>query len=219
MGRDGPICLASDMTDIPEIVTEGTGHHEEIADRAEFELGFSAKGRTRAAAVTALGKLVAAAQPALDSPAVAVTHRRLWVHDEWRRGSRTGTCRAEEHLTLRVTDLDRLESVLGSLLAAEPASFSGPAWILEDSDAALAAAQREAVRDARRRAEGYAAALGGRLGALRRLSESDGRGVPMMAMRAAAAEGSPDVDVHDLELEPEPVRVTARCTTAWVLET
>ncbi|HEV7933296.1 MAG TPA: SIMPL domain-containing protein, partial [Actinomadura sp.] len=86
-------------------------------------------------------------------------------------------------------------------------------------DAALAAAQREAVRDARRRAEGYAAALGGRLGALRRLSESDGRGVPMMAMRAAAAEGGPDVDVHDLELEPEPVRVTARCTTTWVLET
>jgi uncharacterized protein YggE len=206
------------MSDIPEIVTEGTGHHEEIADRAELELGFSAKGRSRAAAVTALGKLLAAAKPALDSPAVTVTHRRLWVHDEWRRGSRTGTCRADENLTLRVTDLDRLESVLGSLLAAEPSSFSGPTWILEDSDAALAAAQQDAVRDARRRAEGYAAALGGRLGALRRLTEADLRGAPMMAMRAAVAEGGPDVDVRDLELEPEPVRVTVRCTTTWVLE-
>jgi hypothetical protein len=38
-------------------------------------------------------------------------------------------------------------------------------------------------------------------------------------MRAAAAEGGPDVDVHDLELEPEPVRVTVRCTTTWGLET
>ncbi|MCW0212106.1 MAG: SIMPL domain-containing protein [Pseudonocardia sp.] len=207
------------MSEFPEIVTEGTGHHEEIADRAELGLSFSAKGRTRAAAVTELGKLVAAAQRALDSPAVTVAHRRLWVHDEWKRGSRTGTCRASEQLTLRVTDLAELETVLGALLAAEPSGLTGPTWLLDDTDAAVLVAQRNAVADARRRAEGYAAALGGRLGPLRRLTESDGRGArPMFAMRAAGVEGAPDVDVRDLELEPEPVRVTVQCTTTWGLE-
>ena len=76
------------------------------------------------------------------------------------------------------------------------------------------------MADARDRAEGYAAALGGRLGALLRLSEAGRRrrraaGVPRWPRwRAEAAP-----DVRELGLEPEPVRVTVRCTTSWELLT
>jgi uncharacterized protein len=90
--------------------------------------------------------------------------------------------------------------------------------MLKDPDAARRTAQARAVADARDRAEGYAAALGGRLGALLRLSEAGDGGVEPRAFRMAAmarAEAAPDV--RELGLEPEPVRVTVRCTTNWEL--
>jgi uncharacterized protein YggE len=71
------------------------------------------------------------------------------------------------------------------------------------------------VADARDRAEGYAAALGGTLGALRRLSEAPEHVAAPAMMRMARAEAAPDV--RELGLEPEPVRVTAHCTTTWEL--
>jgi len=201
----------------PEIVTEGSGWHEQPADRAELHIGYAGTGRDRSAAVAHLGKQVAEAERVFGLRGVTVLHRRLSVHDQW-RGNRVVGSRATEDLTLRLADVGALEDVLAAVVASEPASLNGPNWQLTDPVAARRAAQADAVADARDRAEGYAAALGGRLGALVRLSEADERGgaVPLMAMRARRmAEGGPDVS--DLGLDPEPVRVTARCTTTWTL--
>ena len=199
----------------PEIVTEGTGWVEHTADRAELSVVFDARGRSRTAAVEELGRRVAAAEKALGLPGLTVRGRRVSVHTEY-KGSKPSGCRASEAIQVRVDDPGVLEEALSLLLGAEPAALSGPSWSLADPDAVLAEAQRRAVADARRRAEGYAAALGGSLGRLVRLSEGPEHGTaPMMAMRAARAEGGPDV--ADLGLEPEPVRVTARCTTTWTL--
>ncbi|GEL26565.1 hypothetical protein PSU4_55190 [Pseudonocardia sulfidoxydans NBRC 16205] len=202
----------------PQIVTVGTGWHEQLADRAEIDVSFSATGKDRATAVRDLGRAVAAAQPVFTFTGVEVRSRSLHVGTEWRRGKQSGA-RATETIQLRVTDLDVLEKVLGTVLAAEPASFNGPRWLLDDQVAARAAAQREAVADARRRAEGYADALGGTLGALEKLTEAQDHGGSPMMMRAAAMDASArgPVDVTELALEPEPVRVTAQCTTTWAL--
>lgn len=201
--------------DSPEIVTEGTGWSERPGDRAELDLGFTATGRTRSAAVGALAQRVGAAPLAAEG--VTVAHRRLWVHNEYRREKVVG-CRAGEDLTLLVTDPAVLESVLSALVAAEPTTLGGPRWVLADPAAARREAQARAVADARDRAAGYAEALGGRLGPLRRLSEvtEPDHGSPRM-FRMAAAESSDAPDVRDLGLEPEPVRVTVRCTTHWSL--
>ena len=43
----------------PEIVTEGSGWHEQEADRAELHVGYAGTGRVRAAAVAELGKQIA----------------------------------------------------------------------------------------------------------------------------------------------------------------
>ncbi|MHA6797185.1 SIMPL domain-containing protein [Pseudonocardia bannensis] len=206
--------IAPAAAEAPEIVTEGTGWDEQVADRAELDVTFSATGRDRASAVRDLGKRVAAAEPALSTPGLTVRSRRLWVHTEW-RGNRPSGCRASEDLALLVTDVAVLEELLNALVSAEPAALNGPRWTLADPSAALRSAQRRAVSDARERAEGYAAALGGRLGPLRRLSEAAEHGAPIAYRMAARAEDA--VDVHDLGLEPEPVRVTARCSTAWTL--
>ena len=45
----------------PEIVTEGSGWYEQVADRAELQVGYAGAGRDRSAAVADLGKRVAAA--------------------------------------------------------------------------------------------------------------------------------------------------------------
>lgn len=199
--------------DAPEIVTEGTGWFEQPGDRAELDVGFSVTARTRSAAVAELGARVAAAPLAGDG--VEVRHRRLWVHNEWRKEKVVG-CRAGEDVALLVTDPAVLESLLSGLIAAEPTSLSGPRWVLADPAAARREAQARAVTDARDRALGYVAALGGRLGPLRRLSEvaEPDHGAPRM-FRMAAAESADVPDVRDLGLEPEPVRITVRCTTTW----
>ncbi|WP_300018388.1 SIMPL domain-containing protein [Pseudonocardia sp.] len=200
-----------------EIVTEGNGWHERPGDRAELDVGFTATGRTRAGAVAALGERVAAAATALDTDRLTIRHRRLWVHNEWRRERVVG-CRAGEDIGLLLTDVGALEEILSALIAAEPTALTGPRWTLADPAGARREAQRRAVTDARDRAEGYAAALGRTLGPLLRLSET---GVPehhpAMFARTAADDSNRPPDVRDLGLEPEPVRVTVRCTTAWRL--
>jgi uncharacterized protein len=200
-----------------EIVTEGSGWHEQPGDRAELDVTFSAVARTRADAVRDLGRRMTGATQALELPGLEVRHRRVWVHNEW-RGNRVVGCRAGEYLALLVVDVTALEPLLSALIGAEPTDLQGPRWVLADPTAARLEAQKRAVDDARRRAEGYAAALGGALGPLRRLSEVAEHAVPMAmrTMRAAEAAGP---DVRELGLEPEPVRVTARCTTTWTLLT
>lgn len=197
--------------DAPEIVTEGTGWFEQPGDQAELDVGFSVTARTRAAAVAALGERVAAAP----FTGATVRHRRLWVHNEWRKERVVG-CRAGEDVELLVTDPSVLETLLSGVIAAEPTSLSGPRWVLADPAAARREAQVRAVADARDRALGYAAALGGTLGPLRRLSEAAPEHPQMFRMAAMAT--SDDGGVRDLGLEPEPVRVTVRCVTAWALE-
>lgn len=205
----------SDGVEGPQIVTVGSGWHEQLADRAEIDVSFAASGKDRAAAVRELGRLVAAAEPALTHPKLVVRNRRLWVGTEW-RGRKPAGARATEDVALVVEDVAAIEDVLAALVTAEPAALNGPRWMLHEPAAALREAQRKAVADARDRADGYAAALGGLLGRLLRLTEANEAGGPGPMMMRARAEAGP-VDVAELGLEPEPVRVTARVTTTWAL--
>jgi uncharacterized protein YggE len=198
-----------------EIVTEGSGWHEQPGDRAELAVGFAATAKTRADAVAALGRKVTAAAPALETAGLTVEHRRFWVHNEWRREKVVG-CRAGEDLDVVLTDVGALEAVLSALIAVEPDRLDGPTWTLVDPAAARREAQRRAVADARDRAEGYAAALGAELGGLLRLSEGVDHHPVGLSMRMMAKDESAP-DVRDLGLEPEPVRVTVHCTTTWEL--
>jgi len=202
----------------PEIVTEGSGWYEQVADRAELQVGYAGAGRDRSTAVAELGKRVAAAEPAFGLRGVSVLHRRLAVHDQW-RGHRVVGCRATEDITLRLDDVGALDEVLAAVVAGEPATLNGPNWQLTDPAAVRRTAQARAVADARDRAEGYAAALTGRLGALLRLSEVAGGGMEPRAFAMAAMGREAAPDVRELGLEPEPVRVTVRCATSWELLT
>src|SRR5690349_17230255 len=141
-----------------EVVTKGVGKVERTADRAEVQVSFETLGSTRDEAVRLLTARIAEVEPALGRPGVEVRSRQLNVHDNWDGRRRSGS-RAMQNYVVRVDDVTGLDGLLGALVTAEPTWLNGPTWQLKDDVEAVREAQGEAVRDARRRAEGYAEAL------------------------------------------------------------
>ncbi|MBA3313955.1 MAG: SIMPL domain-containing protein [Planctomycetota bacterium] len=92
---------------------------------------------------------------------------------------------------VRVRELDRLGEVLDSLVQAGSNEVSGVSFGVAEPKGVFDEARRDAVRDARRRAELYAEAAGVRLGKVRRISEQTIRFPQPIAMsRGFAAESS-----------------------------
>jgi uncharacterized protein len=202
-------------------MTRGSGEHEVTADQAEVRTAFTANASDRAGAVTALGERVDRVDAVLQRDGVQVRRRSLHVGDRWDRRRRVGST-AQVQLVLRITDLAVLDDLLAELFSAEPEWLDGPQWSLVDETAAVREAQRRAVVDARARAEAYAEALGGRLGALIKLSD-EGAERPYPVVRGAAMTFAADTaavgreSVQQLGLTPEQVTVRANCTASWAL--
>ncbi|NUT53567.1 MAG: SIMPL domain-containing protein [Saccharothrix sp.] len=201
-----------------EVVTKGVGRVERTADRAEVQVSFETTGSTRNDAVDRLTARIAAVEPVLARPGVEVRSRQLNVHDNWDGKRRSGS-RAMQNYVVRVDDVTGLDDVLGALVAAEPTWLNGPTWQLKEDADAVREAQVEAVRDARRRAEGYAEALGARLGPLQRLTDGDAEAWAAESHRMAAYGGAPGAppQMDQLNLEAQRIVVTVRCTAAWTL--
>ncbi|MFD1145852.1 SIMPL domain-containing protein [Saccharothrix hoggarensis] len=203
-----------------EVVTKGVGKVERTADRAEVHVSFETTGSTRNEAVDALTARVAGVEPAFRRPGVEVRSRRLDVHDNWNGKRRSGS-RAAQNYVVRVDDLTGLDDLLGALVVAEPTWLNGPTWQLKDDVDAVREAQRAAVQDARRRAEGYVEALGARLGPLQRLTDGDAEvwAAESARMGMAAFGGAPGVPpgMDQLNLEAQNIVVTVRCTASWTL--
>jgi uncharacterized protein len=196
-----------------KIVIDGTGWCEQRADKVELDLNFEAEAATRTGAVEALGGRLRV----LDAPPIGaerISYRQFGVHSD-AQDKRGPGFRAHEGVGIRLLDIDALEDVLAALVAAEPASMMGPRWLLRDATTAYREAQRLAVADSRERAEVYAEILGGRLGALRRLTDHGGHDAMNLSFGGRESASM----IGGLGLEPEPVRITARCTTSWTLIT
>jgi uncharacterized protein YggE len=204
------------------VIASGTGEHYVVADQAELRVSFAADAADRTAAVNLLASRMSAVEPVLQRDGVQVRQRTVAVHGRWEYNRRVGST-AQQDLLLRVTDLQVLDDVLAALFSAEPAWLDGPQWTLSDETAAVREAQRRAASDARMRAEAYAEALGGRLGALIRLADAGADGGYPVA-RAAAATFAADAravapeSVRQLGLAPQKVTVRAACTGTWVLD-
>ena len=206
---------------VTDVVTRGTGEYEVTADQADIGVSFAAQAADRAGAVNLLGERMAAVEPVLQRAGVEVRQRNMHVGDRWNGRRRAGSS-AEQHLTLRVKDLAVLDDLLAGLFSAQPDRLDGPHWSLADETAAIREAQRRAVADARARAEAYADALGGRLGALQHLADEGAeRPYPMhgarMAMGGAETMAVAADTVQQLGLVPSPVTARATCVATWSL--
>ncbi|WP_090046808.1 SIMPL domain-containing protein [Lentzea fradiae] len=200
-----------------EVVTKGTGEVERTADRAQLDVTFEAVGADRSEAVSTLNQRISAVEPLLET--FEVRSRQLSAHDNWDNNQRVGS-RAQQQYVIWVSDLDRLDDLLAGLVQAEPSWINGPSWALVDDGEAVREAQKEAVADALRRAEGYATALGRRLGPLLRIGDTEGgAGFSPKMMRGGASfeMAGPAGMVDQLALKAQQITVTAVCTAAWSL--
>jgi uncharacterized protein YggE len=202
-----------------DVVTRGTGNVERTADRAELSASYGAAATDQGSAVTALSARVAAVERLLQHEDLEVRSRSLTVHAHW-EGKRRAGWRANQQYTLRTGDAAVLDELLAGLIVADPAWLHGPNWDLADKTEAVREAQRLAVEDARRHAEGFASALGMRLGPLIRLDEAGanhGFVMDRASMSVAHAGAEMANVVRDLNLRPQPVTVSTTCTTTWAL--
>ncbi len=201
---------------VAEVVTKGTGEVERTADRAQVDVTFEAVGAERSEAVSMLNQRISTVEPLLES--FEVRSRQLSVHDNWDNNHRVGS-KATQQYVIWVKDLDRLDGLLAELVQAEPSWVNGPSWTLVDDTEAIREAQKEAVADAFRRAEGYASALGRRLGPLLRIGDTDNGGGYSPRMRGAASfeMAGPAGMVDQLNLKAQQITVSASCTAAWSL--
>src|SRR5262245_10183726 len=112
--------------------------------------------------------------------------------------NKAGTARltgfqATNQVTIRIRDIDKLPAVLDRAIAAGANEMSGIEFVVSEQSKLLDQARDDAVADARRKAELYAKAAGGRSGRVVSLPEEgpSPRPRPWQAMRAAAVPVAP----------------------------
>jgi uncharacterized protein len=100
------------------------------------------------------------------------------------------------NLTMRIRDIPRLGALLDKAVTAGANSIYGIGFGHNDLSALLDKARPLAVADARRKAEIYAAAGGGRIGRLMVLTEEGGGRQPPMAFSRAYAAAPPPTPIE-----------------------
>jgi uncharacterized protein YggE len=125
---------------------------------------------------------------------------------------------AERSLTLTCRDPERVTEVVGAFGRVPDVALDGPTWVVDADHPVAAELQTEAVRDARRRAERYAVALGGELGRLVELRDHSSGSFAIHELEAVALKGGlDDGGIDGLDLSPEPSTIHTSVETRWAL--
>lgn len=139
------------------------------------------------------------------------------------RRHRTGFSAARTSVLDCRADAEGLTGLVGAL-ARDGVEVRGPRWRVDDADPAWVGVRTAAVTDARRRAEAYAMAVDGQVGAVRWIAEpglrggdSDGPRRPTGPLRLASAGGHEAAAARAVRIAVEPVRVTVAVDVAFDL--
>jgi uncharacterized protein YggE len=215
--REPAVAPAADQ---PTVTVVGEGIASAVPDTALLRLGVETRGATPAEALAtcsgALEEVIAALRAAGVEPSRLATGQ-LSVHPDWENvegQQRPAGYRAAAGLTARLEVPARAGQVATAAVTAggEAARVHGLALVVGDRAGVLAAARQAAWRDARARAEQYAALAGVGLGRVVRIEEL--AGAPHVVALAGGyqaqpgrAGGGPAVEVGEAEV-PAVVAVT-----------
>lgn len=198
--------LADDMT--PTIVMTGQGIVRAAPDLATVSIGVrsDAAAADKALADNAaqmrglLGAVDAAGIPKADVQTAAVTLEPQFAYTEGQQPRLTGYL-ARNVVSVQVRDLGKLGQLLQAAVSAGGNELSGLAYDFADRDPLAARARTEAVFDARRKADGVAAAAGVKLGRVLRIEEAgEERPRPMPRAMLAEAKGGVPVEAGTEEV-------------------
>jgi uncharacterized protein len=176
------------------ISVTGEGVVEAAPDLATVMIGVTTQGDTAAAALAANSAALDGVMAQLTASGIAprdLQTSNLSVNPNWTGyDSSTPTISgyvATNMLTVRIRALDSLGTVLDAAVTDGANTLNGVTFGLADPTPVMNEARKEAVADARARAELLAAAAGVTLGKIVSISESGGAASPMPMFRAEAS--------------------------------
>ena len=120
-----------------------------------------------------------------DMQTSGITISPQYVYEQNKTPQITGY-QASNNLNVVIRDLKKMGSVLDTLVAKGANQINGPTFSIENTDAFLDGARKEAVAKARKRAELYAEAAGLKIKRIVTMSESTNFGSPPRPMMAMA---------------------------------
>jgi uncharacterized protein YggE len=180
----------------PSITVTGNGQFEATPDEATVRMGVVRQASTAQAAqdqANTAAKEILAAIGKLGVPAQKVQTSRLTVTPNYRgEPARIASYTASNIVSIDLDDLNRIGPVIDAGFTAGANQVEGVRFRLKDDTAVRDRALKEAVLEAKRKAEVIAEALGVRLAGLVEVSEGGvsiaERGGQMLALRAATAD-------------------------------
>jgi uncharacterized protein YggE len=197
---------------------DGVGVTLTVRHRAEDAEGALAEAARKAEGLEALLRELGIGPERWITARLGLDEWTEW--DERRRQELRRGYVASNALSVALPDTALLGRLLGQAVARTEAAVEGPRWIVDGENPAHDIARRRALRDARRRAEAYAAEAGLSLGGLREVDEVGSQpGRPHIraplhyAGAAVQLSGGPDMPVHGEGLE-----VVAAVEVTYLLE-
>ncbi|WNK19257.1 SIMPL domain-containing protein [Halomonas piscis] len=134
-------------------------------------------------------------------------------------GKSLTSTRLERPITVQLDDLDRLEGVLGALMAADVNRLDGVTFDLKDRQAATDRALTRALKKARHKAELMADTLESELGRVQHVEETRSPGFsPRMMSASADSRSQAEASAPAMEYRPGTVEIEAGVTAEWTLE-
>lgn len=186
------------------------GLSEGRPDMAIINLGVTTEGQTAAAALAENARRMTALTAALRRAGVAerdiqTSNVSVYPQQQYVEGQqpRITGYQANNSVTAKVRRIDTTGRVIDAAVGAGGNTVNGVSFTYQDPDAQLDAARRDAIAEARRRAELYANALGMRVHRIVAVQEGGGFSppmpVPMMAERMAAQDASTPISPGQIE--------------------
>jgi hypothetical protein len=169
-------------------------------DAAVIRLGVSSQDKTAREASEANAKQMTGVLAAIKDSGIAdrdVQTSRLSLQPQY-DPNKSGTARltgfqANNQVTVKIRDIERLPAVLDRAIAAGANEMSGIEFVVSEQSKLLDRARDDAITDSRRKADLYAKAAGAKLGHVVTITEEGSAPPPrpMQAMRAGAVPIAP----------------------------
>lgn len=169
-------------------------------DSAVIRIGVTSQGKSAREASDANTKKMTAVLAAIKDSGIAdrdVQTSRLSLQPQY-DPNKAGPARllgfqVTNQVTVRIRDIDKLPTILDHAIGAGANEMSGIEFLVSDQSKLLDQVRDEAIADARRKAELYAKAAGGRLGPVSAITEEGSTPPPrpLAAMRAGAIPVAP----------------------------
>lgn len=165
----------------PDIATISAGV---VTQAADANAALRANAAQMARVMEAIGKAGVAAR---DVQTAGISINPTWRHVD-NEEPRISGYSASNTVNVKVRDIARLGDVLDALVASGANNLNGPSFGIDQPEAVYDEARRQALEQARARADMYAEALGLRVRRIVSISEGGGfqQPRPMYAMRAVA---------------------------------